>query len=119
MYSRYEKSREGIRLPAHYGGSAFSNNKATAPKPLAPPPYTPPVTKQPPEPPPPVCPPPSREAPLVAARGEDDRALKAGFPFLHGLGFEELLIMGMILLISQGENAADTVFWLTLLLLCG
>ena len=42
------------------------------------------------------------------------------FPFSHGIGFDELLILGLILLLSQsGEGGSDVVLWLALLLFCG
>lgn len=41
------------------------------------------------------------------------------FPFSHGLDFEELLILGLILLLSRNENDSDLVLWLILLLFCG
>ncbi|MBE6601658.1 MAG: hypothetical protein E7637_04030 [Ruminococcaceae bacterium] len=44
---------------------------------------------------------------------------KNGFPFGHGLGFEELLLLGLILLLSQTEENSDIALWLVLLLFCG
>ena len=48
------------------------------------------------------------------------------FPFGHGLGFEELLLLGLILMIlnedeggGQGNDTMETVLLLGLLLLCG
>ena len=41
------------------------------------------------------------------------------FPFSHGLGFEELLIIGLIILLSRNEEGSDMVLWLALLLFCG
>ena len=41
------------------------------------------------------------------------------FPFSHGLGFDELLLLGLIILLSQNEGDSDVVLWLALLLFCG
>ena len=41
------------------------------------------------------------------------------FPFSHGIGFDEILILGLILLLSRDEQGSDLVLWLALLLFCG
>ncbi len=41
------------------------------------------------------------------------------FPFAHGIGFDELLILGLILLLSRNEADSDLILWLALLLFCG
>ena len=41
------------------------------------------------------------------------------FPFGHGMGFDELLIIGLIILLSRTEQESDVVLWLALLLFCG
>ncbi len=41
------------------------------------------------------------------------------FPFGHGIGFDELLIIGLIILLSRTEQESDVVLWLALLLFCG
>ena len=41
------------------------------------------------------------------------------FPFTHGLGFDELLLIGLIILLSRNEADSDVVLWLALLLFCG
>ena len=134
MYSRYEKPGKDLRIPAQYSGCAFVEKKPQTeaylpPRRPLPPPVRakipkvdpPPVAPPPPPPPPiPLPPPPDKEEKHLNSLPHGLSALVGGgFPFGHGIGFEELLIMGLILLISQGENASDTVFWLTLLLLCG
>ena len=43
----------------------------------------------------------------------------SAFPFSHGIGFEELLILGMIILLSRNEGESDIVLLLGLLLFCG
>ncbi|MBE6553936.1 MAG: hypothetical protein E7666_06290 [Ruminococcaceae bacterium] len=45
--------------------------------------------------------------------------LGTAFPFSHGIGFDELLILGMILLLSQNETDSDLILWLLLLLFSG
>lgn len=41
------------------------------------------------------------------------------FPFTHSLGFDELLLIGLIILLSRNEADSDVVLWLALLLFCG
>ena len=41
------------------------------------------------------------------------------FPFSHGLGFDELLIIGLIILLSHSGQDSDLILWLALLLFCG
>ena len=41
------------------------------------------------------------------------------FPFSHGIGFEELLILGLILLLAREDGDRDAILWLGLLLFCG
>ena len=41
------------------------------------------------------------------------------FPFSHGMGFDEILILGLILLLSREEQGSDLILWLALLLFCG
>jgi hypothetical protein len=41
---------------------------------------------------------------------------KAGFPFTHGIGGEELLILGIILLLSQSDEGSDLLPILVILL---
>ena len=45
--------------------------------------------------------------------------LGAAFPFSHGIGFEELLILGLILLLSKSDRETDLIPMLGLLLFCG
>ena len=37
----------------------------------------------------------------------------------HGIGFEELLLIGLILLLSNSEGDRNVILWLALLLFCG
>ena len=41
------------------------------------------------------------------------------FPFSHGFGFDEILIIGLIILLSNNGQDNDLVLWLALLLFCG
>ena len=43
----------------------------------------------------------------------------SAFPFSHGLGFDEMLIIGLIILLSRNEEDHDMILWLALLLFCG
>lgn len=114
MYSRYSDRRDTpIRVPENYGGSAFAKSadgeaaryievaKPTPPEwtpPPAPPPRVPPETQEP-------CPPPLPQKPRADA-------LSAG-----GLDFDQLLILGLILLLWGNERDGDVILWLALLLL--
>ena len=40
-------------------------------------------------------------------------------PFLQGIGFEELLLLGLIVLLAHNEKGNDIVLWLALLLFSG
>jgi hypothetical protein len=41
------------------------------------------------------------------------------FPFAHGFGFDELLILGLILLLAHNDHDPDILLLLGLLLFCG
>ena len=135
MYSRYEARRESpIRLPENYSGTAFSGRPSpdsadthrveiAKPSPLGAVYPSPPPHKEPPKPllpaelPVPAhndghkeSPPPVSHAPALP--------LHVGVPFLHGIGFEELLILGLILLLSHTDEQSDVILWLALLLFC-
>lgn len=43
----------------------------------------------------------------------------AGFPFGHGIGFDELLLLGLIVLLHGSEQGSDIILWLILLLFMG
>ena len=113
MYSRYHGRQDaGIELPRGYGGNAFSaertetgSGRIEIARPTAE--SVPAVEPQHPSPPPPP--------PLTARL----LPMGKGFPLAHGIGFEELLILGLILLLSQSDAGSDTVLWLCLLLFCG
>ena len=126
MYSRFsDASGRSIRVPEHYSGVAFSERPPRPPEPLPKkrlpevatpsPPKEPPQAKEPPPPPVPHLlppPPPPREPSQKPPFG-------LSVPFLRGIGFEELLLLGLILLLAQSEEDPSTVLWLALLLFCG
>ncbi len=97
---------------------------------------TPPPRERPPEPPlPPSCPAcePVHESPADDDRPQKEKApdpplsglsglfgnLGHAFPFSHGIGSDELLLLGLILLLARSESDSDLVLWLALLLFCG
>ncbi len=105
----------------------------TGSRPSAPPLHRPektlPPPKKPPEPPkqpsyqmqdPPIqpmpLPPQEHTTPVFRELFEK---IGVSFPFSHGIGFDELLILGLILLLSQNEADSDLILWLVLLLFCG
>ena len=126
MYSRSSVGREDgtFRIPDGYRGNAFS--------PIAPPP--------PAEIEPPIPPSAKEESPLDKDETEDEEILPVSAPpktepkppsplaallppkpsgakgLLGDIGLEELLILGVILLVSQSETDDDVLLFLLLLL---
>lgn len=119
MYSRFPRNGDRtIRIPEHYSGCAFSETSAESMIPQKEEPTPPPPTTEPTAPPPP---------PEEDKKDQDSQptslplALPLGgnLPLLGGgLGFEELLLIGLILLLSRSEQDNDLVLWLVLLLFC-
>ena len=127
MYTRIPTGRypRGMRVPENYGGSAFRPLSEETPD------------AQTPKSPPAVRTTASSSAfapsePLAVRQAEQDGAqaeapsvpsgrFSLGLPFLSrdgtGIGFEELLLIGLILLIAQDEQNQDLVWLLVLLLL--
>ncbi len=99
-------------------------------EPDPPPVPKPPITEEAREEPPRSLPAPSG---LISSKDTDAKAVSAPpsplqgvfghlghtFPFAHGMGFDELLIIGLIILLSRNEQESDVVLWLALLLFCG
>ena len=142
MYSRYHNpDGKAVQLPDNYSGCAFSAQKSSffEPKPhehFAPPtdarrveiakptlPNTPikeDVQEVPKEAkttlgeacPTDVPPPPPPALGFLGSLGKH-------FSPASGLGFEELLLLGLIILLSQTDQSSDVVLWLALLLFCG
>lgn len=101
-----------IRIPENYSGNAFS--------PAAPPEAFP-TEEVPPEP---AC----QEQPAAPPKQEKSLlssllpvGLADSFPFGHGIGVEELLLIGVMLLILHGPDRGDhdILLLLGLLLFCG
>ena len=139
MYSRYHKGNDTtFQLPENYGGVAFSE-KRLAGSDGTQPTHTLEVAKPSPPPPPfynvpsptaqPRTEPQAPPLPHAADAATDNNRTpslamlpiggKAGFPFAHGIGTEELFIIALIILLSGNEQASDMVLCLTLLLFCG
>ncbi|MBR2926371.1 MAG: hypothetical protein IKC31_02195 [Clostridia bacterium] len=139
MYSRSkDRPNEAVKVPRHYSGCAFSPTHRVQPIP------TPPPTKI----PAPSCreepkershtsaeerceahPTPPLPIPAASENAHcQDSALPVkglfgnlglSFPFSHGIGFDELLILGVMLLLAGSEQESDTLLFLCLLLFCG
>ena len=148
MYSRFSGQQnapeKAIQIPEHYSGCAFSPGvkpQDTPPVPASRPSQpsfleiakpTPP--KERPDPDGFSTAPPEDTAGEIdalnhsSAKAPSYRAspfsgllggLGHAFPFSHGLGFEELLLLGLIILLSRNENESDVILLLGLLLFCG
>ena len=141
MYSRYHNTpAQAIQVPKNYSGCAFHHN--SPPSPSSESSHKIDIAKPSPLPKadaieaPPPMPPPPRPVLLSTnkEKGEKSAAndsrlpqpfkrlfgnMGNAFPFSHGIGFDELLILGLIVLLSNVEQDSDLVLWLTLLLFCG
>ncbi len=109
MYSRYSnRQRTSVQIPEHYSGVAFSEKgtENEAPRYLEIAKPSPPVWDEPP------TPPPKDEPPALPVSTEKPRT-----PFSRGLDFDQLLILGLILLLWGNERDGDVILWLGLLLL--
>ena len=134
MYSRYHNRPDRpIRLPENYNGCAFSppvevnrvSSVSEMPRQLEigkPSPPTFPVVREVEGPHIPEEAPPTQEIGLLQGGpslpgmlGREGRI----HSLLHGIGFEELLLLGLILLLAGSEESSDVVLWLVLLLFCG
>lgn len=146
MYSRAkDRPKAPIRLPDHYSGWAFRDLPPTDEAQQAPLPHTappdvivptssiqteehsscdacpsfsalpPPPQPIPPCPPPPKPPSPSFFQPFENLLGK----VGSSFPFSHGLGFDELIILGLIILLAHNDHDPDILLLLGLLLFCG
>lgn len=120
MYSRQNRGKDpSLRVPENYSGCAFSESKG-----IDVPPRFLEVAKPTPEdytpPPAPPLPPPRKEAPHPPTPSLSPLPIsKNPFPLLGGLEFDQLLILGLIFLLSRGEEGNDVLIWLILLLFCG
>ena len=104
MYSRFPRSSDHpIRLPDHYSGCAFSETESPHADP--PPPHTQPSHEPP--------------TPTSCIKGEITSIFGRSFNlFSGGLQFEELLLIGLIILLARSEQESDVILWLALLLFC-
>ncbi len=143
MYSRYYGNRQGdLRLPENYSGCAFPREATEKERThTSPPPsflHDPPLTKKPPADPPPLIlpsvpeedpptsendackeapsPAPSSAPPLPAPTDAPAHGLLSHLS--KGLDFDQLLIMGLILLLLHSGEDSEMVLWLVLLLFC-
>jgi len=127
MYTRVPSGRmpRGMHVPGNYSGNAFRPPQSVPRTPE--PPKEPPPKEESPQtlPPLPEAPPPDVTDNTPSRTDSDEATAHVGrsFPFglrlpLQGLhiGFEELLLIGLILMISQ-EGKNDDLVWLLLLLL--
>lgn len=138
MYSRYHSGATSeIRVPEHYDGCAFANaQRNTVWIPPAPPrglevakpsPAVSEAPKPQPEPQPevpvkPTPPPKSEESPAIAVEARPQGVIPVfgrKSKLLQAFGFEELLLVGLIFLLSERDTDSEIVLWLALLLLCG
>lgn len=125
MYSRYYGSSKGeVHLPENYSGCAFPRDavgKSPAAPPV-PPHYDPPPTKKPLTDPPsaasesPADPPETQAEPYAKEPSTPPAPPSLSVPL--GMDFDQLLILGLILLLLHGGEDSEIVLWLVLLLFC-
>ncbi len=134
MYSRSrDRNDPPFQIPKHYSGCAFTTAPRPTPHPTEPPAETvgrPPSDLQ------TVCSevdaPDAKALPVTHSSKETCekpipppplQGLLGNFgiraPFSQGLGFDELLILGLMLLLSHNESDPDILLFLGLLLFCG
>lgn len=132
MYSRFQdRASRPIRVPENYGGCAFSASpKAARDLPPTPQPEPPTHSDAPPFPshapsspasePPQEAPAhtPLEETSVVSAPQSPPRP-PLSLPFTHGWSFDELLLLGVMILLSRNEEESDVLPFFALLLFCG
>ena len=119
MYSRFPSRREQpdepIRAPKHYSGCVFAPQPPQAS-------YTEQTFSQPrpsvSAPPLPLPPPGLTDAPPKDEKATSVSPLGDFSALSDSLGFEEILLIGLILLLARSEQKSDVVLWLALLLFC-
>ena len=105
MYSRYPD-----RLPEHYSGCAVRQGREDRP------PISVPFSEAPPPPPPSLCPPPPPPKPQEKPSCDLFGGVLPALP--GGLESDELLLIGLILLLARSGEGSDVLPWLALLLFC-
>ncbi len=105
MYARPPRRPPNVRVPENYSGCAFSEPLAPDLPPryvdvAKPTPELPPPREEKPMPPPPILP------------------VGHGLPLSEGLSFDQLLLLGLILLLMREGGESDAVLSLALLLFC-
>ncbi len=112
MYSRPHKhSDPPLHLPENYSGCAFSASAETQIQPPPPVPY--PTAKE--------SPPPEKKEPPIphdSIKNDVTSLFSGPLSLLGGLHFEELLLIGLILLLARSDQGSDVILWLALLLFC-
>ena len=111
MYSRPHKhSDSSIHLPENYSGCAFSASDEAPPR-HSPLPH-----------PPAESPPTEREKSVSQSQDFIKKDIASLFSspisLLGGVHFEELLLIGLIILLAKTEQGNDVILWLALLLFC-
>lgn len=143
MYSRYDRTPEKpLRIPDNYSGYAFADTRARQEIPrqidVAKPTPAPPkeehsATTAPAEPRKTALEAISTSNNNLSAKEEktaqreslslsehiSQKSIVKGFPFGHGIGFDELLLIGLIVLLHGSEQGSDIILWLILLLFMG
>ena len=112
MYSRpHRQSEQPIHVPENYSGCAFSPSTDDRVQNLTP---TPNIVAE--------VPPPPKEKELPKPQNSiktDVTSLFSGpLNMLGGIRFEELLLIGLIILLARTEQGSDVILWLALLLFC-
>jgi len=64
------------------------------------------------------APPPPEPKPQDTIKNEVTSLFARPLSFLEGLHFEELLLIGLILLLARSDQGNDLILWLALLLFC-
>lgn len=110
MYARQPPDRRPpFRIPGNYSGNAFSKKEEPPPREETPEEVGAPSASE--ESPPPSEPAAQPTSSLSRLFGHSEQSM--------GIGTEELLLLGLILLTSRGENRDDLLPILLLLLLLG
>ena len=111
MYSRPHKhSDSSIHLPENYSGCAFSASEDDNPHHS--PSFHPPAESEPTGKEKSVTP------PQDFIKNDIASLFSSPISLLGGGHFEELLLIGLILLLAKTEQGSDVILWLALLLFC-